>query len=283
MPREHGIQHRRRITPRIFNAERTVPEGELGLFDVFRDEHLGHGRTRQVHLFEGEFPGTAAAHRPEGVRDKVHGIRFRKTSGHDEHRGGRRIVRGDIVAENAGRKGVQRLGGTRHRRTDGVQREKRPLQVFRGDRAGIVLVHLYLLEHDLSFARELFRRERGVQVHVRENVHRFVQIFTGEMRVETRRVLARPGIEVPASPFHRACDVERRARRRAFEEHVLDEVRDARPFRRFVARTRAHEESDRDAFGFARNEQRAQAADRNEFRVHQTPARFISFRVVRPS
>ena len=74
------------------------------------------------------------------------------------------------------------------------------------------------------------------------------------MREVARRFLARAGVEVAAAPFDRLGDVERRARRRALEEHVLDEVGDAGECGVFVARAGGDEEAEGDGFGFAGDE-----------------------------
>ena len=63
--------------------------------------------------------------------------------------------------------------------------------------------------------------------------------------VEADQFLGGEGVEIAADGIHRARDIFGRALRRALEQHVLDEVRDAVLFGGFAPRTGADPDSHR--------------------------------------
>ena len=109
---------------------------------------------------------------------------------------------------------------------------------------GIVVVHRDLLEHDLALRLELGPDGRGD--HVAHDVQRRLHVGVQHPRVEHRVVLGGRGVELAAEAVEDLRDRERVVAARALEEHVLDEVREAAPRARLVARADADPEADRD-------------------------------------
>ena len=128
-----------------------------------------------------------------------------------------------------------------------VLREEGAGEVFARDRVGLVRVHLDLLQDDAALARELGVGDRRVYVHVRDHVHRRREAVVGHLGEEARPLLGGVGVEVPALPLDRRRDVKGAARLGTLEEHVLDEVGDAREVGRLMAGPACDEEAERDA------------------------------------
>ncbi len=107
-----------------------------------------------------------------------------------------------------------------------------------------VLVHGDLLEDDLALRVEL--RERRREDHVGHDVDRRVEVRVRHARVDHRVLARRCGVQLAAEPVERLGDLLRGVRRRALEEQVLDEMRDARALVLLVARTGADPVAERD-------------------------------------
>ena len=109
-----------------------------------------------------------------------------------------------------------------------------------------VLHHLDLFDDNFLFALDVFRAERRVHHDVGEDVDGEREVFVEDFDVVARVFLGGEGVELAADRVDRLRDVFRRPRRRALEEHVLDEVRDAAALRRLVPRSAGEPDADAD-------------------------------------
>ena len=97
-----------------------------------------------------------------------------------------------------------------------------------------VLAHEDLLDdHPLLLLHLLFI-EGGMEGDVGEHVHRKGQILVQDLGVEAGAFLGGESVQIPAHRVHLGGDVRRRATGRALEDHVLDEVADARVGSRLI-------------------------------------------------
>ncbi len=92
---------------------------------------------------------------------------------------------------------------------------------------GVVLVHLDLFEDDALLALDLLGGEGGVKDKVGEDVEGRGDVLVQNLDVETDVLFAGKGIEVAADGVDLAGDLTGGARGCSFEDHVLDEMRDA--------------------------------------------------------
>jgi len=126
-----------------------------------------------------------------------------------------------------------------------------------------VLVHRDLLEHDLALGVEL--GEGRAEDHVGHHVDGGLEVGVGHARVDDG-VLARGGrVQLAPEAVEDLRDLLGGVGARAFEEQVLDEVRDARAVVPLVARPRTDPEAERDRAD-ARHALRHDALPRIEFR-----------------
>jgi len=64
-----------------------------------------------------------------------------------------------------------------------------------------------------------------------------------DFNIEADGLFAGERVHIAANGIHLACDVTRRARLGPFKDHVFGEVRNAIQFRRLIARTSLHPNS----------------------------------------
>jgi hypothetical protein len=111
---------------------------------------------------------------------------------------------------------------------------------------GRVLDHLDLFEDHLLFALDVFFREQRVADQVREDLDRERQVLVEHLGVVAGVFLRRERVDLAADRIDLLRDLLGVARRRALEEHVLDEVRDAGVIGRLVARAARQPDADGD-------------------------------------
>ena len=92
-----------------------------------------------------------------------------------------------------------------------------------------VLVHRDLLEDDLTLGVELVEARR--EHHVAHHLDRGREVLVRHARVDDRVLARRRRVQLAAEPVEDLGDLLRVVALRALEEQVLDEVRDARPWR----------------------------------------------------
>ena len=107
-----------------------------------------------------------------------------------------------------------------------------------------VLDHRDLLEDDLPLGVDV--RERRPEDHVRHHVERALEPVVGDPRVDDGRLARCRRVQLSAELVEDLRDLLRRVARRALEEQVLDEVRDARARDGLVPRAGADPEPERD-------------------------------------
>ena len=111
---------------------------------------------------------------------------------------------------------------------------------------GGVLDHLDLFEDDLLLFLDVVLGHQRVADQVGENFDRERQVLIEHLEVIAGVFLGGKGIDLPADRIHLLRDFFRRPGGRALEEHVLDKVRDAHAFRRFVPRAAREPDADGD-------------------------------------
>src|SRR5207253_10359413 len=87
---------------------------------------------------------------------------------------------------------------------------------------------------------------RGPEHHVGHHVERALEVLVEEARVDRRRLLAGPRVDLRAHAVEDLVDLRRAEAVRALEEQVLEEVRDAGFLDLLVARSGADPEAERD-------------------------------------
>ena len=156
-----------------------------------------------------------------------------------------RLVRAAVVAgERAPRDGRDDVGAADHRPSERVRAEDRLGRDVVDEVVRRVLHHRDLLEHDLALRVDV--DERRPEDHVRHHVERALEPIVRDARVDDGRLARRRRVQLAAELVEDLRDLLRRVARRALEEQVLDEVRDAGARVRLVARARADPEPERD-------------------------------------
>ena len=200
-------------------------------------EAAGAGRLAQA--VAADRPGLPVA---AVLLDEPHQLRPVETPGR-----GHGDVGGDVAALEVGVHLVAaQVGDALHGAKDAVAQavvgEEQPLGVLVGAGAGLVLVHADLFDDDVLLRVEILLAETGPE-DVGENVDRRRQVFRQDGGVEDGVFLAGESVVVGADLVEVAVDVEIGPVRRALEDHVFEEVRHARHFRRLVAGAGADEEA----------------------------------------
>ena len=173
----------------------------------------------------------------------------------------RRELDDRVVVDRAGRRDHDRAGDValRVERGDlldrrvaddrGAADDRAPQRVLAVDGAAehveddvlrVVLVHRDLLEHDLALGVDV--AEGGPPDHVGHDVERHRQVLVEHPRVDGGALLVRAGVELGAHAVEQLVDLGRPVARRAAEQHVLEEVREAGLGLRLPPRACAHEE-----------------------------------------
>ena len=107
-----------------------------------------------------------------------------------------------------------------------------------------VLVHRDLLEHHLPFLVGL--RERRREDHVGHHLERRVEVVVGDAGVDDGVLPGGRGVQLGSHRVEGLRDLLRLEPPRALEQHVLDEVRDARAVGALVAGADVDPEAERD-------------------------------------
>ena len=98
-----------------------------------------------------------------------------------------------------------------------------------------------LLDDDPLFALHLLLRESCVQKEIGKKLKCFGGMIARCFGVKAGHILAREGIDLRAERIKRVGELERGARRRPLEEHVLDEMGNSVLFIRFICGARSNE------------------------------------------
>ena len=122
---------------------------------------------------------------------------------------------------------AHRLGGAEDRLAQRMVLPETLREQFVHQHVGIVFVDLDLFQNHAALALDVGGGEDRVQHQVGQHVERDGHVVGERLDVEADGLLAGEGVEVAADRVHLARNVLRGAGARAFEEHVLHEVRDA--------------------------------------------------------
>ena len=90
----------------------------------------------------------------------------------------------------------------------------------------VVLVHRDLLEHHGALLGQA--SDRGLGDHLRDHVERALEVDVEHARVDRRRLLAGPRVQLRAHRIEDLVDLLRPVARRSPEQHVLEQVRQPR-------------------------------------------------------
>ncbi len=101
---------------------------------------------------------------------------------------------------------------------------------------GIVFVDLDLFKNHAAFAFDVARGKGGVQHQVGQHIERNGHVLGKRFHVEANGLFAGEGVKVAANGIHLACNTQRGAGARSFENHVFDKMRNAIGFRWLAAR-----------------------------------------------
>ena len=97
-----------------------------------------------------------------------------------------------------------------------------------GNAVGIIVAHRKLAPNHLALLFQLIGGERGIHQRIGEQIERRLHAARRDINPIHRAVERRVGVDVAAVVLHRAREVLRCASRRAFEKHVLQQVRKTR-------------------------------------------------------
>jgi hypothetical protein len=112
----------------------------------------------------------------------------------------------------------------------------------------VVLVLGELVQQHLALVFELGGGKGGTADDVAEHLHEAARVGGHAAHVERGVVLVGVGVDLGAEPFGVEVDAACVARRRALEDHVLDDVADAVERTALVRAAAAHEHGDVRAF-----------------------------------
>ena len=213
-----------------FHARQLGPEGE------------GQNARPQLGGFVGARAGgqQRGRHGAEAVLDGAqHGVGIEVADGHEDH------VVGHIPGiEHA--QHVVALDGphgfleTDDRTAVGVRREGEVEQALGDFVIRAVLAAAELLEHHFLFAFQLGGIEEGVQHGVAQHVEAGFPEAAGQGDVIDRFIVIRPGVHRAAGALDEGGDFAVRKAVRALEQHVLEDVRNARHGRLLVGAAEPH-------------------------------------------
>ena len=183
----------------------------------------------------------AAEHAGHGVEALGH----RHAAGDDHRRVVRHVRATEVVEDRLVRHAGDGRGGAQDRPPVRVLAEVATRQDAPERGARRVLGAPDLLQHHVSLPLDLDRVERRVLGRVGEDVERRLEARGRQDDVEVRPVLGRGRVHLASEARDRLVDHARPAGRRPLEQQVLDEVRQPRLVRPFVACAGADPQLDR--------------------------------------
>ena len=152
-----------------------------------------------------------------------------------------RVARGVEGAQLLARHRPDHLGAADHRAPERVRAEDRLAEHVEDAVLGVVLVHRDLFEHDLALGLELAHAR--APDHVGDHVEGALQVAVEHARVHRGRLLVGARVELGAHRVEDLVDLLRAVALGAAEQHVLEQVRDARLARRARAPSRRRSRS----------------------------------------
>jgi len=227
----------------VAERKRGDADAEMDLFEVAlgfeMDGRLCHGsgvifkRSRGTEI-------------PEFALNEVQNffVRYVARGGDDEMIGGKPVAEAlDEMFAIEGANGFRRAENGAAQRMLGPKaaRENIVEKIF-----GVVHVHLDFFEDDLAFLADVLGIELGTENEIGDDVKGDGEMFVEDLGVETNLLFRGERVEHAADGVHFARDGFGGAALGAFENHVLDEMREAVFFRHFTARAVANPNADRD-------------------------------------
>ena len=183
---------------------------------------------------------------PKGARSRRQDV-FLLDGADDHQRERRRHVVPAVEAQQLlARQPLDDVGTTDHRTPIGMVRERRGIELPDEEASGVVLAESHLLEHHPLLTLEGLGVEAGVDADVRERLDPRQRPRCWQHHVIEGVVERRPSVHPAAHALDVALDEPVRPRRRPFEEHVFEVVREPQLRRCFVATAGLHPELERD-------------------------------------
>ena len=101
---------------------------------------------------------------------------------------------------------------------------ERPGELVVGDVAGVVLVHVDLLEDDVGLRRDVLGPKGGPEQHLGQQLHAHGKVVVAQLRPEAGVLLGGEGVAARPHRVERLGDGLGTQLRGALEEQVLEEV-----------------------------------------------------------
>ena len=146
----------------------------------------------------------------------------------DDHEVVWHVARPIIGREILGRRRGKDIAVSDDRLAIGVLAKRRGKQRIPQTVVGIVLRHRDLAQDDVFFLHGFVLRQLRMQHRVGQDVDRHGRVFARQIDVVNRAVKCRVGVDVAAMRLHRGADFPASPAVGAFEQHVLQIVREAR-------------------------------------------------------
>ena len=149
-----------------------------------------------------------------------------------------------ILLQGVAIEGVDAGGGAENRTAERMAAPEAFGENLVDQIVGRVLDHLDLFEDDLLFFLDVVVSQQRIADQVGEDLHGEREVLVQHLQVVAGVFLGGEGVDLATDRIHLLSYFFGRPGGCAFEEHVLDEVRDAHAFRRLVARPPCEPDAD---------------------------------------
>ena len=238
---KHGVEDVADVPVFVILRVAARSKADVTLLELLvSDQQLGHdGRRRVPHRLALRLNRTegAADQLPEPIVLHVSGRRHDEVAGH--------IGPSKVLAKRLLGERPNRLAGAKNGSAERVALPEMLGEQLVHQVVGRVLDHLDLFDDHLFLALDVFLVKRRVEHDIRKNIDGTWQVFVEHLDVVAGTLLGRERIQQAAHRIDLLGDALRRPRRRAFEQHMLDEVRNTAP--RLVFMPGATRQPDADA------------------------------------
>ena len=218
------------------------PETDVALLELLvANEDLRHHRRR---LFTAVSPDVGTAPNFASTSSRTRSCSRLPTAEMIRLCGGVGVA--EIPAQKVGVERFHRLRPAENGATERVILPEALREQLVDEVVGRVLDHLDLFEDHLLLALDIVRTERGVQHDIGQDVDGQRQVLVEHLDVVAGVFLRGEGVELPPDRIDRLRDVFGRTRRRALEQHVLDEMGDPAALGGFMPRPPGEPDADTD-------------------------------------
>ena len=155
-----------------------------------------------------------------------------------QHHVGRSVVAGHKFQHLASRQALNMLGISQNFHTQGVPLEQQRLKLLKNHVGRLVFHPCDFVEDDVAFFVQFVLRKHALERDVRHQLNRPLRMRGTLRRRDPRFFLRREGVHLSPHRFHAIQDMKGLSGSCAFEQGVLDEVRQPRLALGLVARSR---------------------------------------------